>query len=62
MSLTKYLRDAVSELHRVTWPTRQQAVRISIVVLAVTFTFALIFGFFDTFLSWGYKMLLKLAS
>ncbi|MBU1089175.1 preprotein translocase subunit SecE [Patescibacteria group bacterium] len=62
MNLSKYFREAVSELHRVSWPTRQQAIRISIIVLAVTFAFAFIFGFFDTFLSWGYKMLLKLAN
>lgn len=61
MNLTKYIRDAVSELHRVSWPTRQQAVRTSIVVLAVTFALAFILGFLDTFLSWGYKMLLQLA-
>ena len=62
MNLTKYLRDAISELHRVSWPTRAQAVRISIMVLAVTFAFAFVFGFFDTFLSWGYKALLRLAN
>ena len=62
MNLPKYFRDAVNELHRVSWPTRQQAIKISIIVLAVTFAFAFVFGFFDTFLSWGYKMLLKLAN
>ncbi len=62
MNPTKYFRDAISELHRVSWPTRQQAVRLSIVVLIVTFAFAFVFGFFDVFLAWGYKALLKLAN
>lgn len=62
MDLSKYFREAISELHRVSWPTRQQAVRISIIVLAVTFAFAFVFGFFDTFLAWGYKMLLRFAN
>ena len=62
MNLAKYFRDAVSELHRVSWPTRQQAVRISIVVLAVTFVIAFILGFLDTFLAWGYQELLRVAS
>ncbi|MCF7846241.1 MAG: preprotein translocase subunit SecE [Candidatus Peribacteraceae bacterium] len=62
MNLTKYFRDAVSELHRVSWPTRQQAIRISIVVLAVTFVIAFMLGFLDTFLAWGYQQLLKLSA
>ncbi|MFH0776085.1 MAG: preprotein translocase subunit SecE [Patescibacteria group bacterium] len=61
MSLAKYIRDSVSELHRVSWPTKQQAVRISVVVLAVTFALAFILGFLDTFLAWGYKALLNLS-
>ena len=62
MNPTKYFREAISELLRVSWPTRQQAVRLSVVVLAVTFVFAFAFGFLDVFLAWGYKALLKLAN
>ena len=61
MNLPKYFRDAISELHRVSWPTRQQAIRISIIVLAVTFVIALVLGFLDTFFSWGYQQLLRLS-
>jgi len=61
MNPIDYFREAVSELHRVSWPTRQQAVRISIIVLAVTFAFAFVFGFFDVFLAWGYEQLIKLS-
>ncbi|MDD3067162.1 MAG: preprotein translocase subunit SecE [Candidatus Gracilibacteria bacterium] len=59
--LLRYIRDAVSELHRVTWPTRAQAVRISLIVLGVTLFFAFALGFLDTFLAAGYKLLLSFA-
>ncbi len=61
MSLRTYLREAVTELHKVAWPTRAQAVRISAIVLGVTFFFAFTFGLFDKALSAGYLYLLNLA-
>ncbi len=61
MSIKTYFRDAVTELHRVTWPTRAQAVRISMIVLGVTFFFALVFGIFDKILAWAYLELLNFA-
>ncbi|MFA5351708.1 MAG: preprotein translocase subunit SecE [Candidatus Gracilibacteria bacterium] len=48
-------------MHRVTWPTRAQAVRISLIVLGVTLFFAFALGFLDTFLAAGYKLLLSFA-
>jgi preprotein translocase subunit SecE len=62
MSVVSYFRNAVSELHKVTWPTKRQAVRIALIVLAVTFSFAFVFGFLDAGLTWLYELLLKLAA
>lgn len=61
MSLGKYFREAITELHHVTWPTRAQAIRISAIVLGVTFFFALVFGLFDSLMAWAYAELLRLA-
>ena len=61
MNIAKYFRDAISELHRVSWPTKQQAIRISMVVLGVTLVVALALGFLDTFFAWSYQQLLKLS-
>jgi preprotein translocase SecE subunit len=61
MNPINYFREALSELHRVSWPTRAQAVRLSLIVLAVTLAFAFVFGFLDVFLAWGYEELLKMA-
>jgi preprotein translocase SecE subunit len=61
MSLSTYFREAVSELHKVAWPTRTQAIRISGIVLAATFIAAAVFGAFDSALAWGYAQLLSLS-
>ena len=45
--LTTYIREALEELRHVRWPTRQQAIRFSIVVIAFTGVAALFFGIID---------------
>jgi len=42
-----YLRGAIEELHHVRWPTRQQAVRLSLIVVAFVFCTAIVFGLVD---------------
>jgi preprotein translocase SecE subunit len=46
-AIATYFREAVQELELVRWPTRQQAVRLSTVVLGFTVVSALIFGLVD---------------
>ncbi len=46
-SIATYFRDSVRELELVTWPTRQQAVRLSGIVLVFTVASALVFGLID---------------
>ena len=46
-SVTNYFKEAVQELELVRWPTRQQAVRLSIVVLVFTLISSAVFGFVD---------------
>jgi preprotein translocase SecE subunit len=46
-AITTYFREAVEELELVRWPTRQQAIRLSSVVLAFTVVSAAIFGVVD---------------
>jgi preprotein translocase SecE subunit len=62
MAITHYFREALTELHRVTWPTRAKAVRISAIVLTFTFVAAAVMGAFDSALAYGYQQLLTLAS
>ena len=46
-----FISEAIQELELVRWPTRQQAVRLSAVVLAFTLVCAAAFGFLDFLLS-----------
>ncbi len=57
-----YVRDSVAELRQVRWPTRQQAVRLSIVVIVFTFVCTVILGVIDIGLSNLLKELLTFAA
>lgn len=50
-SPTAYIRESVEELHHVRWPTRQQAVKLSLIVLGFTLGAALCFGIVDFLLA-----------
>ena len=46
-AVSTYINEAIEELELVRWPTRQQAVRLSIVVLLFTLVCAALFGLVD---------------
>jgi preprotein translocase SecE subunit len=46
-SVYNYFREAIQELELVRWPTRQQAVRLSVIVLVFTLVSAALFGILD---------------
>ncbi|MCC7353944.1 MAG: preprotein translocase subunit SecE [Anaerolineae bacterium] len=45
--LVRYFKDTRAELRKVTWPTRQEATNLTLIVLAVTFTMAILLGAVD---------------
>jgi preprotein translocase subunit SecE len=46
-----YMRDVREEMRKVTWPTRKQVVRDTIIVVAISLAAALYFGVIDYGLS-----------
>lgn len=58
---TTYVQEAVAELHQVRWPTRQQAIRLSIIVIIFTACVSVAFGAIDYVLSLIVKLLLSLT-
>lgn len=54
-TIVGYLRGVASEIQKVTWPTREEATRLTSVVLAVTVAFAVSLGLLDVFLSWWFQ-------
>ena len=59
-ALSKYLRETRGEMRKVTWPTREEAQRLTIVVLVVTTLFALFLGLLDFMWSGAVEWLIKL--
>lgn len=60
-ALIQYFNDSIEELRLVRWPTRRQAVKLSVIVLGFTAGCAIIFGFVDFILSEAVSALLNLA-
>ncbi|MEK7137660.1 MAG: preprotein translocase subunit SecE [Patescibacteria group bacterium] len=54
-----YFRGSLEELHHVRWPTRNQAVRLSVIVLGFTLASAAVYGFLDFLLGQGMSLLLQ---
>lgn len=61
-AISAYINGAIEELELVRWPTRQQAVRLSLIVLAFTLASAAVFGLVDFLLSELVRVLLSFAS
>lgn len=59
--ITAYINESLEELRHVRWPTRQQAVRFSAVVIVFVVAAAAIFGLIDFGLSQVIKALLSLV-
>ena len=49
---TRYLRETYYELKRVSWPTRSEAINLTIIVIVVTTFLAVILGLVD----WVFSM------
>jgi preprotein translocase subunit SecE len=48
----RFVRDIISELKKVTWPTREETMRLTIAVLAVSITIGLALGAVDIGFNW----------
>ncbi len=46
-ALIRYFQDTGDELRKVSWPTREQAIRLTVVVLGSTIAAAIFFGVLD---------------
>lgn len=54
----EFMSESMFELRKVVWPTRQEAMRTTGVILVVVAIVSLILSMFDFFISWGIKALL----
>ncbi len=59
--LVKYLKDTRAELRKVTWPTREEAINLTIVVLVVTLIMTILLFLVDSGFNVLFQWLLTLG-
>ena len=60
--LTNYIKSSIEELRRVTWPTKNQAIRLTIIVFVFCILMAIVIGALDFGLNELYNYLLKISA
>jgi preprotein translocase subunit SecE len=60
--LRAYLRETRVELRKVVWPTREETINLSTVVLVVTLVMTVLLGALDSVFSWLVGFILQIAS
>ena len=50
--MPKFFRDIISELRKVTWPTREETTRLTVAVVVVAVTIGLVLGGIDIGFNW----------
>lgn len=60
--IVRYFKDSYQELHKVSWPTKNQAVRISAIVLVFSLLTAAFIGVLDYALTLGVTTLIQSVS
>ena len=59
-AIVRFYRETIGELRKVTWPTRQEAINLTIIVLVVTFGMSAFLGFLDYLFSRLFAVILGL--
>ena len=55
----EYVRETWFELKKVSWPTRSEAINLTVIVAAVTMFLALVLGILDWIFSTAFGLLLR---
>jgi preprotein translocase subunit SecE len=56
--ISRFVSETVGELRKVTWPTRDEALRLTAIVIAVLFGSSLFLGLIDMLLTELFRVLL----
>lgn len=56
-NITDFFLSSWQELGRVSWPTRQQALNYTVIVIFITALTMVYLGALDAFFAWGYFQL-----
>ena len=56
--IQRYIKETIGELKKVNWPTRQEAINLTVIVLIVTLTMSAILGLLDLLFSRVFALIL----
>jgi preprotein translocase subunit SecE len=59
-AIVAYFKGCISELRKVTWPTKEQTLRLTIIVSIFSLVTAFFFGVIDFLFGFGFKELIDL--
>lgn len=61
IGIVRYFRETAGELRKVTWPTRQDATRLTIIVLVVITIMSIFLGLMDLLFARLFAFIVSLA-
>ncbi|MEE8162951.1 MAG: preprotein translocase subunit SecE [Anaerolineae bacterium] len=57
--IIKYLKETRAELRKVSWPSRQQALNLTLIVVAFTVFMAALLGIIDYIFAWLFGLVIR---
>jgi preprotein translocase subunit SecE len=57
--IPEYIRESISELKKVTWPTKKQTINYTLVIIGLSLALALFIGIADYILALGVEQIIK---
>jgi preprotein translocase subunit SecE len=57
-AIIRYFKETWGELKKVNWPTKREALNLTLIVLAVTAFMAIFLGVIDLFFTWAFSLIL----
>lgn len=57
--IIKYLKETRAELRKVSWPTRQEALNLTLIVVAFTVFMTALLGIIDYIFAWVFGLIIR---
>jgi preprotein translocase subunit SecE len=57
--IVRYLKETRAELKKVTWPTRQEALNLTLIVVGFTILMAALLGITDYIFAWVFGLIIR---
>jgi len=58
-AIVRYFKETRAELRKVTWPTRQEALNLTLIVVGFTIFMAALLGLIDYIFAWLFGLIIR---